>query len=147
MLKSIDPILTPDLLWLLAAMGHGDDLAVVDDNHPAERIARNTSSQRLIRLPGLTMSVAVRAILSLYPLDDFEPDPVRVMIPVDGGPEPEVQREVAGEISRSTGSALAFGKLDRSEFYRVAASSFGVVQVGDSRSYGCFLFRKGVLPG
>lgn len=73
MLKSIDPVLTPDLLWLLAAMGHGDDLAVVDANHPAARIAQSTSSQRLIQLPGLQMETAVRAIMTLFPLDDFDP--------------------------------------------------------------------------
>jgi L-fucose mutarotase len=39
MLKSIDPILAPDLLWLLASMGHGDDLVFVDANRPATRIA------------------------------------------------------------------------------------------------------------
>lgn len=101
MLKSIDPILTPDLLWLLASMGHGDDLAVVDANHPAARIAQSTSSQRLIQLPGMSMEVAIRAVTP--------------------------------------------GKLSRSDFYRAAAASFGVVQVGDSRGYGCFLIRKGVI--
>ncbi len=54
MLKSIDPILTPDLLWLLASMGHGDDLVVVDANHPATAHRRAPSSQRLIQLPGMT---------------------------------------------------------------------------------------------
>lgn len=83
MLKSIDPILTPDLLWLLASMGHGDDLVFVDANHPATRIAQSTTSQRLIQLPGMSMEVAIRAIMSVYPLDDFDPDPVRVMMPVD----------------------------------------------------------------
>jgi L-fucose mutarotase len=61
MLKSIHPILTPDLLWLLASMGHGDDLVFVDANYPA-RIAAATSSQRLIQLPGMSMEMAIRAI-------------------------------------------------------------------------------------
>ncbi|MET4720097.1 L-fucose mutarotase/ribose pyranase (RbsD/FucU family) [Bradyrhizobium japonicum] len=30
-------------------------------------------------------------------------------------------------------------------FYRAAALSFGVAQVGDSRGYWCFLIRKGVI--
>ena len=146
MLKSIDPILTPDLLWLLAAMGHGDDLAVVDANHPAARIAKSTSSQRLIQLPGLQMETAVRAIMTLYPLDDFDPDPVRVMMPVDDRDRvPEVQRAVLAEIERGAGRAVTPCKLSRSDFYRAAAAGFGVVQVGDSRSYGCFLIRKGVI--
>ena len=146
MLKSIDPVLTPDLLWLLAAMGHGDDLAVVDANHPAARIAQSTSSQRLIQLPGLQMETAVRAIMTLFPLDDFDPDPVRVMMPVDDRERvPEVQRAVLAEIERGAGRAVAPGKLSRTDFYRAAAAAFGVVQVGDSRGYGCFLIRKGVI--
>lgn len=62
MLKNLDPVLSADLLWVLAAMGHGDDLALVDANHPAETIASSTTSGRLIRLPGLTMQRAARAI-------------------------------------------------------------------------------------
>src|SRR5439155_24123904 len=57
MLKSIDPILTPDLLWLLASMGHGDDLVFVDANHPATRIAQSPTSQRLIQLPGMSRTI------------------------------------------------------------------------------------------
>jgi L-fucose mutarotase len=146
MLKLIDPILTPDLLWLLAAMGHGDDLVVVDANHPATHIARTTSSQRLIQLPGMSMETAVRAIMTLYPLDDFDPDPVRVMMPVDDPDRvPDVQRVVLAEIERSVGQPVRPGKLSRSDFYRAAGAGFGVVQVGDSRGYGCFLIRKGVI--
>ncbi|RQH03816.1 RbsD/FucU domain-containing protein [Bradyrhizobium sp. RP6] len=146
MLKSIDPILTPDLLWLLAAMGHGDDLVLVDANHPATRIAQSTSSQRLIQLPGMSMEVAIRAIMSVYPLDDFDPDPVRVMMPVDDPDRvPEVQHAVLAEIARAAGHPVTPGKLSRADFYRAAAAGFGVVQVGDSRAYGCFLIRKGVI--
>lgn len=146
MLKSIDPILTPDLLWLLASMGHGDDLVFVDANHPATRIAATTTSRRLIRLPGLPMEVAARAIMQVFPLDDFDPDPVRVMTPVDDpGSVPDVQRAVLAEIERAAGHAVTPGKLSREDFYRAAANGFGVVQVGDSRGYGCFLVRKGVI--
>ncbi|MFT4116983.1 RbsD/FucU family protein [Bradyrhizobium sp.] len=146
MLKSLDPILTPDLLWLLASMGHGDDLAFVDANHPATRIAQSTTSRRLIQLPGMSMETAIGAIMTLYPLDDFDPDPVRVMMPVDDPNRvPEVQRAVLDEIARSVGRPVTPGKLSRPDFYRAAAASFGVVQVGDTRSYGCFLIRKGVI--
>ena len=50
-------------VWVLAAMGHGDDLAIVDGNHPAERIARATTSGRLVRLPGVAIDRAMAAIL------------------------------------------------------------------------------------
>ena len=35
MLKNIDPVLSPELLSTLRAMGHGDELAIVDANYPA----------------------------------------------------------------------------------------------------------------
>jgi len=30
MLKTIPPVLTPDLLWVIAAMGHGDNVFFSD---------------------------------------------------------------------------------------------------------------------
>src|SRR5689334_15536009 len=146
MLKGIDPLLSADLLWLLAAMGHGDDLALVDASHPAERIARATVTGRLVRLPGLTMAQAARAILSVLPIDDFEPEPVRRMEVVgDKSAIPSVQAEVQAELDRAAGRGLLMGSLERFAFYTAAKASFAVVQVGDARPYGCFLLRKGVI--
>ena len=148
MLKTIDPVLSADLLWVLAAMGHGDDLALVDANHPAERIAKASISGRLVRLPGLTMARVARAILSVLPIDDFTPDPVRRMEVVgDPAAWPDVQREVAAELFASAGQDLQLAGLERFAFYAAAQASFAVVQVGDPRPYGCFLFRKGVIAG
>jgi L-fucose mutarotase len=148
MLRNLDPVLSADLLWVLAAMGHGDDLALVDANHPAETIAHATTSGRLIRLPGLTMARAARAILSVLPIDDFEPEPARRMLVV-GDPQatPEVQRQVEHELAEALGHAEPLAGIERFAFYKAAKASFAVVQVGDPRPYGCFLFRKGVIAG
>jgi L-fucose mutarotase len=146
MLRNVDPVLTADLLWVLAAMGHGDDLALVDGNHPAARIAKATNSGRLVQLPGLTMGRAARAILSVLPLDDFVSDPVRRMEVVgDAATTPDVQREVQQEIDRACGKHLPLVGVERFAFYDAAMKSFAVVQVGDVRPYGCFLLRKGVV--
>ncbi|MDR3532063.1 MAG: RbsD/FucU domain-containing protein [Rhodopila sp.] len=148
MLKSIDPVLSADLLWVLAAMGHGDDLALVDANHPAERIARSTASGRVIRLPGLPMARVARAILSVLPIDDFTPDPIRRMEVVDDPAAwPEVQRQVEAEVAAVLGQSTTLHGIERFAFYEAAKASFAVVQVGDPRPYGCFLFRKGVVAG
>src|SRR5262245_11180469 len=106
MLKGIDPLLSADLLWILAAMGHGDDRAIVDGNHPAETIARATTSSRLVRLPGVTIERAVAAILTVLPVDDFTDDPVRRM-QVVGRPDemPAVQRAVQSAIARAAPGA------------------------------------------
>lgn len=148
MLKHIEPLLTPDLLWVLAAMGHGDDLALVDANFPAEAIAGATTSQRLIRLPGLRMGAVARAILSVLPVDDFVPDPVRRMEMV-GHPDqvPAVQQEVQDALNQALGRRQALVGVERFAFYDAARSGFAVVQVGDPRPYGDFMIRKGVIAG
>ena len=148
MLKNLDPVLSADLLWILAAMGHGDDLALVDANHPAEGIAHATTSGRLIRLPGLTMERVARAILSVLPIDDYEPHPVRRMLVVD---EPKAIPAVHAAVQRECDAALGahnpIAGMERFAFYEAARQAFAVVQVGDPRPYGCFLLRKGVIAG
>ena len=59
-------VLSADLLWVLAAMGHGDDLALVDANHPAQTIASSTTSGRLIRLPSPVAMITSK--LAVWPL-------------------------------------------------------------------------------
>lgn len=146
MLKGIDPLLTPDLLWILAAMGHGDELAVVDALHPAETIARATSTGRLVRLPGVGMGRAVEAILSVLPIDTALPDAIRRMDVVgDPGAWLDVHLEVQGVIDRHAPQARAMPGLERFAFYAAARAGFAVVQVGDARPYGNFLLRKGVV--
>ena len=147
MLKGIDPLLSADLLHLLASMGHGDDLAIVDANHPAATVAAATSSQTLIRLPGVPMEKIVRAVLSVFPVDSFVDDPIRAMAVV-GDPDavPEGQQSVQTVIDEILVDSIPVERLERFAFYAAAKSSFGVIQVGDTRPYGCFLFRKGVLP-
>lgn len=148
MLKGLDPVLGPDLLWVLAAMGHGDDLALVDANFPADTIARKTSSGRLVTLPGLAMARVARAVLSLLPIDEFVDDPVRRM-EVVGNPAaiPEVQLQVQAQIDAAAGRPLPLVGIERYAFYEAAAQAFAIVQVGDPRPYGCFLIRKGVIAG
>lgn len=146
MLKGIDPLLSADLLHLLASMGHGDDLALVDANHPAATVASETTSGLLVRLPGVSMERAARAVLSVFPLDGFVEDPVRRM-EVVGDPDsiPEVQAAVQSEIDEASGKPRPLVGVERFAFYKAAKAGFGVVQVGDPRPYGCFLFRKGVV--
>jgi L-fucose mutarotase len=148
MLKGIDPLLSADLLWILASMGHGDDLAIVDGNHPAETIARPTTSGRLIRLPGIAIDRAVAAILSVLPVDDFQPEPLRRMQVVGNPAEiPAVQMDVQAVIDRALGKPSPMAGLERFAFYAAASNAFAVIQCGDPRPYGCFLVRKGVIAG
>jgi L-fucose mutarotase len=141
MLKGIDPLLNADLLYVLAAMGHGDELALVDTNFPA-----TSHAQRLVRLDGVDTAVAGRAILGLFPLDTFVDEPL-VRMEVVGAPADvtSVQAELHRLAETAEGRTLTMGALPRREFYERARSAFAVVATGESRPYGCFLLAKGVL--
>jgi L-fucose mutarotase len=147
MLKSLDPILTADLLYALRAMGHGDDLVICDTNFPADSVARQTVLRRLIRLDGVTASRAARAILSVMPLDPFVDKPAVRMEVVDKPNElPGVQSEVQREIDAAEGRSWPMGSVERHAFYALAKKAYCVVQTGERRFYGCFIFKKGVIP-
>ena len=78
MLKNLDPILGPELLAILRAMGHGDDIAIVDANFPA-----TASAKRIVRMDGVSAPRMVRAVLSVLPLDTFVPNAAFRMAAVD----------------------------------------------------------------
>lgn len=145
MLKSVPPTLTPDLLWALAAMGHGDRLVVVDANYPAY-----SHHERVMPLPGVSLVRAVGDILKLLPVDDFIEHPVCRMIP-DGesGHVADVHRDIQELLDAAEGRQVKMQAVERTPFYELAAGAFGVVATTDNRPYGCFILTKGVIrsPG
>ena len=141
MLRTIPPILSPDLLHALAAMGHGDDIVIADANYPAE-----SSGLPCIRLDGISATDALEAILTLLPLDSFVPDPALVM-QVVGDPDavPDVVREFQTIIDRVADNPAKIGGLERFAFYERARSAYAVVQTGERRLYGNIILKKGVI--
>jgi len=140
MLKGLDPLLTPDLLHALASAGHGDVVAIVDANFPAARVAR-----RLVTLAGADAPRALEAILSVLPIDDFDPDPVVVMQVVgDAAATPDAVRDFIAALGRHGLPPPA--SLERNAFYRAAAEAFVIVRTGERRFYGNILLTKGVVP-
>lgn len=147
MLKGIDPILNADVLFALRAMGHGDDLIIADTNFPSDSIARQTRLGRLLRLDNVTAARAARAVLSLYPLDTFVDDAAaRMEIVNDPKQIPPVQMEVQTEINNAEMKPTPMISIERYAFYERAKSAYCVIQTGERRFYGCFAFRKGVIP-
>ena len=147
MLKGIDPILNADVLFALRAMGHGDDLIIADTNFPSDSIARQTRLGRLLRLDNVSAARAARAVLSLYPLDTFVDDAAARMEIVDDPKQiPPVQMEVQTEIDVAEGKPTPMISIERYAFYERAKSAYCVIQTGERRFYGCFAFRKGVIP-
>lgn len=147
MLKGIDHRLNADVLRVLRAMGHGDVLIVADTNFPADSVARATVTGQLLRMENLTSAQAVNAILSVLPLDTFVDDFAGRMEVVGNPTElPPVQQEVQAEIDRAEGRPRPMIGIERFAFYDLARKSYAVITTGDRRFYGCFMFRKGVIP-
>lgn len=147
MLKSIDNRLNAEVLFALRAMGHGDTLILADTNFPSDAVARQTVSGKLLRMDNLTSAEAAEAILSLMTLDTFVDDFAgRMEIVGDAVTIPPVQVEVQAAIDAAEGRPRPMVSIERFEFYERAKSAYAVIQTGERRFYGCFIFRKGVIP-
>lgn len=140
MLKGIPHILGPDLLHVLQAMGHGDELAIVDGNYPGA-----SAGPRLVRADGHSATDLLDAILTLLPLDDFVPDPAVVMEVVgDAAQRPPIVAAFADIVARHA-PAARLGALERFAFYARARAGFAIVQTGEQRLYGNIILKKGVI--
>jgi L-fucose mutarotase len=141
MLKSIDPVLGPDLLATLRAMGHGDDIAIVDSNFPASSMGRP-----VIRMDGIDAVRILDAVLSVMPLDTFVPDAAWRM-EVVGDPKAEmlIFAEFRRVIAAREGAQFGLASLERFAFYERAKGVFAVVVSGESRLYGNIILKKGII--
>lgn len=141
MLHNIDPILSPELLYVLRAMGHGDEIVLADSNFPAE-----SCGPSCIRADGSTNSQILKAVLSLMPLDTFVPDPALCMQVVDDPTAvPEAVQDFQKIINENADVPRDIKSLERFAFYERAASAFAVVQTGERRLYGNIILKKGVI--
>lgn len=137
MLKNISPILSPDLLHILASMGHGDELVIADANFPG-----TTNAERFVRADGISATDILEAVLSLMPLDSFVDEAALTMEVVgDAGSVPEV----VGEFAKIIDGETKMGTIERFAFYDRAETSFAIVQTGERRLYGNIIIKKGVV--
>lgn len=148
MLKNIDPLLTPDLLKLLAEMGHEDAIVIADANFTAMRYRESITSRTVIRMPGITLARATQAVLSVLPLTIASERPVAYMHAADL-PKGEVNsaQQAVLDLLASDGStqALPAHAYERFDFYEAAKKAYVIVQTGDLAPYANFIFKKGVI--
>lgn len=141
MLIGLDPLLSPDLLQVLRAMGHGDTIVLADANFPAASVAR-----RLIRADGSDLPSLLAAVLSVLPIDQMEPEPA-VGMEVVGDParrEP-VHLDMERLLSHKAQPATQLCLIERHAFYERARAAFAVVATGERRFYGNLILRKGTV--
>ena len=141
MLKNLDPLLTPDLLQVLRAMGHGDEIVIVDANYPAE-----SAGPQVVRLDGVDATRALDAVLSVMPLDEFVPEACWRM-EVVGAPEAEqpIFDEFRSIVAKREGPQFKLASLERFAFYERARECFAVVATGERRLYGNIILKKGIV--
>lgn len=141
MLKNIDPLLTGDLLKILDDMGHGDLLALVDNNFPAHRY-----DVPVIALRGNDVDRVARAILSVFPLDSFVAEPIRRM-EIDGAPDEitDVTRALGELATELEGREIGIEPVERFAFYEQCKGAYAVVQTSETVGYSCYLLQKGVI--
>lgn len=145
MLKGIDPLLTPDLLKHLCAMGHGEWVAVVDANFTADWLAQGRIP--VVRLPGIDLARVSRAVLSVLPLavDVAQPAAyMRVCGSAEGHRTPAQQAVVDLVLAEGRG-ADAVEPVERFAFYDKIRGASLIVQSGEATAYGNALFCKGVI--
>jgi len=140
-LKGLSPLLTPDLLYALAQMGHGDEIAIVDRNYPAV-----AASRQVIRLDGVDLPTAARTVLSVLPLDTFTTTPLKAMQMVDDpSTVPDVQQEIQRIATEIEARPVPLTHVDRFAFYEHTRSIFATVTTTEPRPYGCVILTKGVI--
>jgi L-fucose mutarotase len=143
MLKAIDPLLSADLLYVLQAMGHGDEIAIVDANYPA-----NSAGPDVVRLDA-DATRALDAVLSLLPLDTFVAEAcwrMEVVGAAAADPEPPIFAEFRAVIAKREGAQFKLGSLERFAFYERARHCFAIVATGERRLYGNVILKKGIVP-
>ena len=140
MLKNIPPILGPDLLGILRAMGHGDEIAIVDANYPAD-----SAGPVLVRLDGVSATDVLDAILTLMPLDDFVEDAAFCMQVVGDAGKREPVMDAFEIIVKKHEPKIGLASLERFAFYERVSQAYAIVQTGERRLYGNILLKKGVI--
>jgi L-fucose mutarotase len=140
MLKGINPVLGPELLKVLRAMGHGDEIAIVDGNYPAD-----TDAKRLIRMDGLGATDILDAILSVMPLDQMVPEACwRPAAYLDKARKEPIFAEFESIVSKHEPKQKVH-VLVGAEFYDKVKGAYALIATTEARLYGNIILKKGVI--
>ena len=144
MLKGIDPLLTPELLMHLCAMGHGEWVAVVDANFTADFLSQG---KPVVRIPGHGLERVSRAVLSVLPLAVDVPQPAAFMRVCQSqeGHRTAAQQSVVDLVVAEGFQPEQVDAVERYAFYEKIKGASLIVQSGEGTAYGNALFCKGVI--
>jgi L-fucose mutarotase len=141
MLKGISPLISPELLSVLARMGHGDEIILADAHFPGE-----TFNTHVLRADGLKIADLLAAILPLFELDSYA-NPLAMMAAVtDDLLDPQVELRYLKSIHQTNPGVAPIERIERFAFYERAKNAFAVVMTGETAKYGNIILKKGVTP-
>ena len=141
MLKGIPPEISPDLMYALMSMGHGDEIVIADGNFPAD-----TNAQRLIRADGLDVCTVLKAVAQFFPLDTFAEDNAVIMEVTDpNAPKPDIWNEFKEILSVAEGKNVKLTPIERFSFYDRAKEAYCVVATSEKKVYANIILKKGVV--
>ncbi len=141
MLKKIPKIISPELLKILAEMGHADEIVIADGNFPGAAIA-----QRLVRADGHGVPELLTAILELFPLDRYNAEQAYLMEVVAGDDyQPVIWRQYEEILARCADEEVTIGQIERFAFYERAKRAYAVIQTGEAALYANIILKKGVV--
>ncbi len=142
MLKGINPIVSPDLLKILAEMGHGDEIVLSDAHFPGHTFC----PKNVLRGDGLQIPDLLDGIIPLFELDSYD-DPLIMMAAVEGDElDPQVEADYMEAIHKNEPNATAPKRIGRFEFYERAEKAYACVVTGTTAKYGNIILKKGVTP-
>jgi L-fucose mutarotase len=143
MLIGLPPLLGPDLLFTLRAMGHGDEIAIVDGNYPAQEHAR-----RLVRADGHGILAVVEAVLAVLPIDMAVPDGIfRASLNNDPAQRGPVHDAIDALCARLRPDRPVCA-LPGAALYERIRSAHTIIATSEPSLYANVILRKGViLPG
>lgn len=141
MIKRVDPALPSEVLFVLWAMGHGDEVAVVDPHFVADWDGNGRIQGDIVKIDELDSLQAVCAILSALQLDtNFVDHPVKRLTSGPPEPLPEVQEL----LDRVVGFPCAMLDLAYPEFDAFARNCYALIVTSGARGRGSFILRKGL---
>lgn len=142
MLKGIHPAISPELLKILAEMGHGDEIVLSDAHFPAHSL-----HSKVIRADGITVSTLLKGIAPLFEFDAYVDVPLIMMQVVPGDTlDPQVEENYLTAIKNAIGFTPNLERIERFAFYERAKQAYAVVISGETAKYGNIIIKKGVTP-
>jgi L-fucose mutarotase len=140
MLIGLPAILGPDLLHALRSMGHGDEIALVDGNYPAQDHAR-----RLVRADGHGLLPVLQAVLQVMPLDRSVP---HAILRASAQNDPTQSDPIHLSIDAcclAAAPGFAPMPLDGAALYPRIRAAHTIVATSETALFANVILRKGVI--